>query len=601
MHNKFLFFMGWFFLFNIASTLIAQEDYSNHKQLSERLDKIASAYPALVAKESLTKTYGGKDIWLVTVGSGAVSDRPAIAILGGISGDLILGTELATQFIENLLAIASSDRITNALLDSITFYVFPDMSPDAREQYFAPIQYERFGNAKPADLDRDGRIGEDPYDDLNNDGMITLMRIKDPTGNWMKHPDDDRIMVKAQTEKGERGNYLVFREGIDNDKDGEFNEDGEEGVFFNKNFSFKYPAFTRGAGEHPISEIESRAIADFLFEAKNVFAVICFGPANNLSEPLRYSERDASGRIPTGWLEKDIKVNQMVSLTYNQHMKDQKRPGDVDNNGLESQEGQDTDIAPGVDETASLPSDDRPLSERLDMSNGKGIPGTDGDFFQWAYFHYGRFSFSTPGWWVPATANEASGSRGSRDGNRTGNHASNPELEFLRWAETENINDVFVPWTPVNHPDFPGKETDVGGLKPFVMKNPPYELTETLATKHTEFILSLASLRPVTDIINVKTESLGNNLFRITADVINRGSFPTVSELGQRNRWVQKTVVRVNPSGNQQLISGKLIEVIDVIDGHSSLQRSWLVRGKGNLIIRSGAESTGFSEVTISL
>ncbi len=601
MHNKILFFVGWLFLLTLPFHAVSQQDYPNHQQLSDHLQQMARNHPDIINLKSLTKTYGGKDIWLVTIGRGTVTERPAITIVGGVSGDRIAGTELATQFIEKLVARASNDRNISALLDSITFYVLPDMSPDAREQYFAPLQYERFGNAKPADLDRDGKVGEDPYNDLNNDGMITLMRIKDPTGNWMKHPADERVMVKAQPEKGERGQYLVFSEGIDNDKDGQFNEDGEEGVFFNKNFSFKYPAFTRGAGEHPMSEKESRAIADFLFEAKNVFAVISFGPANNLSEPLRYNERDASGRIPTGWLEEDIKINQMVSLAYNQHMKGNKLPGDNDNNGQELPEEHDTEYDIDTDETKSSPPDNRPLSERLDLSNGKGIPGSDGDFFQWAYFHYGRFSFSTPGWWIPATTDEAPGSRGSRNGNRAANQDSNPELEFLRWAERENINDVFVPWTPISHPDFPGKEAEVGGIKPFVKKNPPYELTETLATKHLEFVLSLASKRPVTEIMNVNTESLGNNLFRITVDVVNRGSFPTVSQLGQRNRWVQKTVVRITPTENQQLISGKMIEVVDVINAQSSLERSWLVRGKGNLTIRAGAESTGFSEVSVSL
>jgi hypothetical protein len=601
MHNKFLFFVGWFFLLTLPFHAVSQQDYPNHRQLSDHLQQMARNNPDIVNLKSLTKTHGGKDIWLVTVGRGTVTDRPAIAIVGGVSGDHILGTELATQFIEKLLAKANSDQNTSQLLDSITFYVFPDMSPDAREQYFAPIRYERLGNASPSDLDRDGKVGEDPYEDLNNDGMITLMRIKDPTGNWMKHPDDDRIMVKAQPEKGERGQYLVFSEGVDNDKDGQFNEDGEEGVYFNKNFSFKYPAFTRGAGEHAISEKETRAIADFLFAAKNIFAVISFAPANNLSEPLRYNERDASGRILTGWLEEDIKVNQMVSLAYNQNMKGKKLPADNDNNGQELPEEHDTENDIDTDDTKSSPPDNRPLSERLDLSNGKGVPGSDGDFFQWAYFHYGRFSFSTPGWWIPATTDEAPGSRGSRDGNRTANQDSNPESEFLKWAEKENINDVFVPWTPVNHPDFPGKEAEVGGIKPFVKKNPPYELTETLATKHLEFVLSLASKRPVTEIMNVNTESLGNNLFRITVDVVNRGSFPTVSQLGQRNRWVQKTVVRITPSENQQLISGKVIEVIDVINAQSSLERSWLVRGKGNLIIRAGAEGTGFSEMNVNL
>ncbi|MBW6479869.1 MAG: hypothetical protein K0B37_10610 [Bacteroidales bacterium] len=518
-------------------------DYSNHEQLGQRLQSLYSAYPRLVQVESLARTKGNKDIWLLTIGTGDIENKPALAVVGGVSGDHLLGSELAIQFAERLLAGSGDEKIRN-LLDSVSFYVFPDMSPDAREQYFRPIRYERLGNANPTDLDRDGKIGEDGYDDLNNDGLITMMRIKDPTGEWMKHPDDERIMVKGRPEKGERGQYLLFSEGIDNDKDGRFNEDGEEGVIFNRNFTFKYPAFERGAGEHAVSEIETRAIADFLFEAKNVFAVISFGPANNLSKPLTYNERESNARIHTGWKEKDITINQKISHLYNNH---------------------------------------------LGKSAPPASPGSDGDFFQWAYFHYGRFSFSTQGWEIP-----------SPDQSEKDDYSSD-ELKFLRWAEEQQLENVFVPWTPVEHPDFPGRQVEVGGLKPFVMKNPPYSMVDSIAEKHTAFIMEVANLRPQIDIVNLKTEKLGRNLTRITLDVINRGSFPTASQTGEQVRWMQKTVLRVSPGNNQTMLSGKPVDVIGAIDGRSSEERSWLIRGSGSVTIRVGAEASGFKEVRVDL
>ena len=554
MKSKFSYLLILSFFLSIGVTTLAtrkafstghsgQSDYSNHDQLGQRLQNLYNAYPRLVKIESLARTQGNKDIWLLTIGTGDIANKPALAIVGGVEGDHLLGTELAIQFAERLLAGSADQKIRN-LLDSVSFYVFPDMSPDAREQYFRTPRYERLGNANPTDLDRDGRIGEDGYDDLNNDGMITMMRIKDPTGEWMIHPDDDRVMVKARTEKGERGQYLLYSEGIDNDKDGQFNEDGEEGVIFNRNFTFKYPAFGRGAGEHAVSEIETRAIADFLFAAKNVFAVISFGPANNLSKPLTYNEREANARIHTGWKQKDININQKVSHIYNQHL-------------------------------------------------GKAAPsfasGSEGDFFQWAYFHYGRFSFSTQGWEVP-----------SPEKSETDAHNSD-ELKFLRWAEEQQLENVFVPWTPVDHPDFPGRQVEVGGIAPFVMKNPPYRMTDSIAEKHTAFILDVAKLRPQIDIVNLKTERLGRNLTRITLDVINHGSFPTASQTGEQLRWMQKTVMRVNPGNNQTLLSGKPVEVMGAIDGRSSETRSWLIQGSGSVTIRVGAEASGFKEIKIDL
>lgn len=521
---------------------MADNDYSDHRQLSDRLEALAGAYPSLVSLESLTTTVGGRDIWLLSVGSGELSRRPAVAIVGGVAGDRLLGTEMAVSFAERLLDESGREEIQQ-LLDSVTFYVFPDMSPDARAQYFAPLRYERLGNANPSDLDRDGRVGEDPYNDLNGDGLITMMRVEDPTGEWMKHPEDERVMVKARNEKGDRGSYRVLSEGIDEDQDGQWNEDGEEGVFFNRNFTYDYPVFTRGAGEHAVSEKETRAIADFLFGAKNVYAVISLGEADNLSRPLSYDPRKTSGRIISGWLEDDVKVNRMVSNIY--------------------QSG-------------------------VDVSNAEGADGSPGDFFQWAYFHYGRFSFSTPGWWIP-------------DMGENDSSYESKELNFLRWAETEGVEDVFVPWEQVDHPDFPGRKVEVGGIAPFVMKTPPYHLVDSLVEGHYHFIAEIARLRPRMDILNVRTEQLGRGVYRVTADIANSGSFPATSQIGQRVRWVQKPVVRVELGDDQKMMSGKTIDIIQSLEGHSSLERSWVVQGGGTLVLRAGSECAGFREIEITL
>jgi len=612
----------WLFILTLLLLLgvhppSARGGYPDHRELSARLQALQRAHSGLVELESLDKTLGGREIWLLKVGSGELETRPAIAVVGGTSGDHLLGAELALQFAEKLLA-RSSETAIRQLLDSVTFYVFPDMNPDARQQYHAPVRYERLGNANPSDYDRDGKVGEDPYNDLNGDGLITLMRVRDPLGQWMPHPEDERIMVRARPEQGQRGSYLLLSEGVDLDKDGLFNEDGDEGVIFNRNFSFNYPAFTAGAGENAVSEIETRAIADFLFAAKNVFAVVSFGPANNLSEPLRYNEREAAGRIPTGWMEPDVAVNQMVSMHYRRHVH-----GENDPDAREDRQ-----------------------SNSRSISAGKGIPGSPGDFFQWAYFHYGRYSFSTPGWWIPAPeeprgANRAGSAEPPRPGTSIegaarrpggssmqqagspwgdspaasiedimagvrqngGSPATDPaaQLAFLRWAGDMGLEDVFVPWTRVDHPGFPGKEVEVGGIVPHLLKSPPHDMADEPAEKHLDFILALAENRPQVKIGNVRTEALGNNLFRITADIVNRGAIPTVSQMGQRVRWVQKTVVRTQAAGNQEVVSGKTVDIIDSIGGYEKVERSWLVRGKGSFEIRAGAENTGFDTHTVRL
>lgn len=518
-------------------------EYSDHQKMRERLENLVVEQPELAGLTTLATTTGGKAIHLLTIGAGDTKNRPALAIVGGVSGDHLLGSELALQFAENLLAMSQEIKIRQ-LLDSVTFYVFPDMSPDARSQYFADLRYERSYNDNIVIRDRTADPDKPPFIDLNGDGMITMMRIKDPAGSWMKHPEDERVMVKARSEKGERGEYRLYREGLRADRHGRVHDDDVRGVVFDRNFTFQYPAFQPGAGPHAVSEIETRAIADFLFDAKNVYAVITFGDANNLSEPLKYNETAASARIHTGWKRNDIVINEMISQLYRKHL---------------------NDALPEASQTG------------------------DGDFFQWAYYHYGRFSFSTPGWTVPETETE------------TPDVYKSKELRFLRWAESNETTDVVVPWTEVVHPDFPDQQVEVGGIIPFAMKNPPYAMVADLARKHTDFILDVAALRPVIDIVRLEKETLGRDLHRVTAHIMNKGSFPTASQTGEILRWKQKTVIRTTLDNGQQMVSGRPVEVLGAIDGRSAITRSWLIHGRGNISIVVGAESSGFSEKIISL
>src|SRR5688572_659111 len=103
--------------------LLAQNDYGNYNQQSSRIAALAKNYPQFVKTRSLTKTAGGKEIWQITIGSADGDSHPAMAIVGGVEGPHVLGTELAIGFAENLLQRSSSDSI-KTLLSKTTFYIF---------------------------------------------------------------------------------------------------------------------------------------------------------------------------------------------------------------------------------------------------------------------------------------------------------------------------------------------------------------------------------------------------------------------------------------------------------------------------------------------
>lgn len=530
-------FSGLLFCFTTIQ-ISAQTDYSNYSKFSQRLKTLQSQNASNSKLETLTTTVGGHKIWTLTLSKGDAKNKPAIAIVSGVDGMHILGPEMALQIAENILKNHAD------VLEKTTFYIFPNMSPNATENYFSALKHGNNGNAKSTDDDRDGEFNEDPFDDLNKDGIITFIRIEDPTGNYILHKDDNRILVKANKNKGEVGKYKFLTEGIDNDKDGNFNEDGKGGIVFNKNFSYKYPYFKPGAGEHPVSEKENRALLDYLYEQWNIFTIVTLGPENNLSTPLKYNAAGAKKRVVSSILKEDAALNKFISDKYNK-----------------------------ITGTKDAP-----------VSTGKG-----GDFFQWSYFHFGKLALATPGWWVPKV----------KDADKKS--AKNSSINYLNWAKQENISNAFVDWKPINHPDFPNQKVEVGGIPPYKMINPPYNMVADISKKHTDFILELAKIQPSIVLQNLTSEAVGNDITRISVDVHNQGLLPTHTEMGKKSRWLRKIKVAVKLTKNQQIISGREITLVDSIDGDTSQKFSWLIKGKGNITIEAGTSHTGIDTATVKL
>ncbi|ALJ00596.1 M14 family metallopeptidase [Rufibacter tibetensis] len=531
--------------FSGVSTLaMAQRDYQSYAQLTTRLQRLSSKYSKLVSLTTIGKTATGKEIWMLTMGRDNAVNKPAIVIAAGLEGTQLATTELAMQMAEQMLEAAVLQDSVRELLQTKTFYILPNLNPDASEQYHEKLRWERLGNAQPIDDDRDGRMFEDPFEDLNKDGLITMMRVKNPTGTYRPSSEDPRVMVKADVSKGEKGEYLLFTEGLDNDKDGKWNEDPEGGVMFNRNFTFDYPYFQEGAGEHPISERETKAFADFMYEAKNVFAVFLFGPANTLTEPLKYDRAKATKRIISGPLEKDAAVNDQISKLYN---------------------------------------------STTQLKNAPKVGPSSGDVLQWAYFHYGRFSYSTPGWWTPKIipAKDTTG------GKTPQSPSDNEDVNFLLWAEANEVMGTFVNWKSFKHPDFPDQEVEIGGLAPYVKQTPPVRMLGPIAQKHFQFFSAFAKWMPSLQIVNVSSEKVAGGLTRITADVYNQGSLPTHSEIGDKSRWVQKVKVTLKLSENQKIVSGNKIQLSNAVAGGDKFQVSWLVNGKGYVTLEAQSPTAG--------
>jgi hypothetical protein len=559
-----------------------QNQYNDFKTMSQKINKLGGDYKSLCSVKSLVKTAGGKDIWVITIGTGDKENKPGIAVFGGIEGSSLVGKELALGFAENILKESGNQDIKD-LLNSLTFYVFPDVSPDATEQFFAGLKYERTINARSTDDDRDFLTDEDGYEDLNNDGVITLIRITDPTGTLIESEEDKRLLVAADLSKGQMGIYRIYSEGIDNDKDGNFNEDGAGGVNFNKNFTYNYEEYGLNAGLHAVSEPETKAVADFLFDHFNIYATFAFGPQDNLGQISRASDRPGAG--PSGGQGQSSVQGQGQSQFQAPDMGGRIPGGGGGGGGR----------APGVGQgdrrlTAVMKTDEtinRLVSEKYrEITGMKGSPVTSsgpGNFMDWAYYHYGRYSFSTPGWWI-------SGERGK-----------SAEASFLKFAADKKIENVFVPWTEIKHPDFPDKKVEVGGIRPFAMNTPPADTMNYLITKNYKFITAVAAMHPELEFLDAKVENSGESIFRITMKVHNKGIFATCAEAGDNNQWTRIMRISLETATGQTFLSGQKVQRIQRLEGDKSVEFSWLVSGKGTIKFTAGALNTGTITTSLEL
>lgn len=527
---------------------------------------------------SLAKTKGGRDVWLITLGTEAVADKPAILIIGNVEPGHLVGSEAALLMARAWATAAEKtgtdkvaakadppasdlDQAAATLLDKVTIYLIPRPSPDATAKNWKTPLALPAGNDRVTDDDRDGRGGEDPADDLNGDGLITLMRVADPQGKYVPHPDDPRILVEANVKKNERGAFSIYPEGRDDDRDEQFNEDGSGGVGFNRNFTHKYPFFKSNAGPHQVSEPETRAVADFCFDHPNIAAVLNFTPEENLFHPWKPGQD--GGRIKTTLAGGDGPPTEFIAEHYRE------------------------------------------------LHTGKEPPPAAagaGSFSDWAYYHYGRWSFAARGWWIPPVEKKVEKKEEPKvekteakqdekpadpkpdpkpvepkpETKKTPDPREAEQLNALRWLAQENIAG-FVDWKRVEHPDFPGKTVEVGGFHPLVRLNPPAKELAGIAAKHSRFVEWLGGLLPRVEVIEPRVESLGSGLFRIRLKVANTGYLPTMSEMGATTRAVAPlTYEWTLPEGTVWLQGTPrgTVERLTGLTGQTELE--WLVRVPGD-------------------
>ena len=557
----------------VKPKIAGQVDFAHYHTYDETVALLrgwAEKYPDLVELYSVGQSFEGREIWQITIANRKNlkhTDRPALFIEGGRHAGEISGTEATLYFINHVLTRYGSDPAITRLVDTKAIYAKPMNNPDGASLYHLTAQTLR-SSVRPLDNDGDGLLDEDAGEDLDGDGFLRQMRkvVGAGKGSAIKDPKDPKGRAMRRVPAG-KGDYEVYSEGIDNDGDGRYNEDGIGGLDLHRNYPENWRpmreetgrGYTQlGAGEYPLSEPETRAVFLFLLSHPNVAIVqsldtavpmILRGPSTSKSEESMFPSDlelirsfDRKGLEITGY------------------------PWAGDTYFVYATRG-------GVNPVTGEPARPTPLF------------GHGPDF---GYLWYGAVWYGNEIW---------NGGRFT-DYDKDGRY---DEWEVLRWYDENRAGKGdFMDWKPFDHPTL-GK-VEIGGFNPkFFGQNPPPDLLETWARNEALFNLYLAQQLPQVRIVSASARpSAVAGVFDVEMTVTNEGKMPTALEIAQRVKIVRPDTCSITLAKGQEFAAPaagqprqRAAVEIDWLKPGETKRAAWQVKGEGSVTLTIGSTRGG--------
>ncbi|MBN1852356.1 MAG: hypothetical protein JW829_06515 [Pirellulales bacterium] len=506
--------------------------YRDYAQTTELLKQITAAHPDLCRLESLGKSHGNREMWILTItnfktlrapdypfqesngpdtspADSAVdmpsSDidkeltRPAYWIDGGIHANEIQGVDTSLYTAWFLTEMFNRNATITRLLNERIFYLLPMMSPDSRDAHmYRPNSTNSPRSGQwPVDDDLDGLVDEDGPDDLDGDGHITQMRIRDPNGRMKSHDVYPDMMVPCNPD--ETGHYtLLGTEGIDNDGDGLVNEDGDGIYDPNRDWAWQWqPRYVEdGAYKYPFSVPENRMVADFIMAHPNIAGAQSYHNTGGMI--LR-----GPGVLSEKWPAADTEVFDQIG-----------KQGEL--------------MLPGYRYIGS-------------MSNLYEVHGAEDD---WFFVMQGVFAFTNE-LHTPFNLFKQESKHGGYFGKQE---------DLRKFDEYLLFGDGYISWHAMNHPQY-GK-IEIGGQKKNWNRQPPSFMLEEECHRNMAFTLFHADQMPQVSIDSIQVRNSGNGPIEVTAAIINRKRIPTHSELDIQQR--------ITPPDRASL-AGKNVKIITAL------------------------------------
>ncbi|MGH8315209.1 MAG: M14 family metallopeptidase [Steroidobacterales bacterium] len=454
--------------------------------------------------------------------TGPAGDKPAFWVEGNVHATEVAASVACVYFLDHLLTRYSSDTEVTRALDTRAFYLCPRVNPDGPEWALADRPRFIRSSTRPYPHDEEEIEGL-TVEDVDGDGRILQMRIRDSNGLWKPHPEEPRLMVRREPTEVGGEYYRVLPEGTVEGYDGFMLKikKRKEGIDLNRN----YPAHWRqeyeqlGAGPFPTSEPEVRAQVQFLTSHPNVGGGVSFHTWSGvLLRPFDHSPDE--DMVPEDlWTYKKIGAKGSELTGY-----------------------------PAI----SVYHEFRYYPKQV-------IGGTS----DWLFDHLGAFSWVVEIW---SPMREAGIEKylyidWFRD------HPIADDLTLFRWNEQKLGGAAHVDWKSFDHPQL--GPIEIGGWNRLhAFSNPPPQFLEKEVARFPAWMLWQALLSPKLELVDASAERLGPDHWRVRLVVQNTGWLPSyVSKRALERKVVRGLIAEIALPEGSKLLSGKRRQEVGQLEG----------------------------------
>lgn len=523
------------------------DHYLSYQEVTDLLKAYEKENPGFVNISSIGKSYEGRDIWIATVTNyqtGEPETKPAFWCDGNIHASEVSACSAVLRVLDLLMREKGNDKFTakdgtvlnvKYILDTRVFYLVPRLGPDGAEWALeTPPRIVRSSTRKYPYDDEDVEGLE--RKDLDGDGRILNMRVKDPNGPWKISEREPRLMEKRAP--GEVGGqyYRILPEGIFHNFDGLTMRARRipQGLDMNRNFpsAWRTEQEQHGAGPFPTSEPEIHAAVSAICERPNICGAITFHTFSGVH--LRPPSRMADDELPPEdiWAFKEIGT-QATKMT------------------------------------------DYPAISNYHEFRYHPKEVITGVFDDWMYEHRGVFAWTTEIW----SPQRQAGITDYKYIDWFRDHPFEDAIKLLKWADDKLDGEGYIDWYAFTHPQL--GEVEIGGWNSnYAFRNPPPKFLDAEITPLAEWAIWHAGCTPKLELSRTEVTPVGNHA-RVRVAVQNTGWLPTnVTKNAEKKKLMRGVFAQITRIGSDDdgltkpkwLVAGALQQTAGQLRGWNGVE-----------------------------